>query len=299
MTTSWIFFAALAYFLMAASQLVDKGFLQVVFKESKAYVFLVGAIGILALLLLPFGIASLSLSLLITALIGGALFILALIPFLSALQSDDASRVIPLLGALIPIGTLVGETIFLDAALSRLDLLGFSLLVVGAVVLTLTKSNSPRRSRLAVIKAITAAFIFAASFVITKFVFNSTDFISGFFYMRLGGIIVAIGLFFLPSVRKDIFLFFTKNKLRTKIGYFANQGLAGTGFILQNIAITMASVSLVNALQGIQYVFIIIFVGIAAKFNPKLLGETITRGIIIEKMTAILIIIAGIAAIAL
>lgn len=299
MISSWIIVAIAAYFIMALSQLVDKAFLNVVFKEAKAYVFLVGALGSLVVILIPFGLTLPSLGLLLISLIGGGLFILALWPFLSALQGDDASRVIPLIGGVVPVATLIGEVTFLGGRLESLDYLAFALLVSGAIVLTFSRSESSRRSRSAAFKAVLGSLLFAASFVITKYVFSNLDFVSGFFWMRLGGVIAALGFFALPEVRQELKSFFTKRSGWLKTGYFANQGLAGGGFVLQNYAISLASVSLVNALQGVQYIFIIIFVVIAAKFKPELLGEKISRRIMLEKITAILIIVAGIAVLAL
>jgi drug/metabolite transporter (DMT)-like permease len=299
MFPSWVLIAIVGYMSMALSQLLDKALLNVAFKEAKSFVFLIALFNLLAFVLLPFGVELISLSNLLISLLAGALFILALIPFLSALQGDDASRVIPLVGGLIPIATLIGEVLFLDATFVRNDLLAFALLVIGSIVLTFTKSSSPRRSWSSVIKAIIGSILFAASFVLTKYVFDITSFVNGFFWMRMGGILVAIGLLFHPDVLKGLKHFFKTNSKLVQSGYFATQGLNGFGFVLQSYAISLANVSLVNALQGAQYLFIIVFVAVAAKFKPDLLGEKITVGVIVEKLTAVVIIVTGIALLAL
>jgi len=297
---TWLFVAVSAYMLMALSQLFDKALLNVAFKEVKAYVFIIAALGSLVVVLLPFGVSFLDLNLTLFALIGGALFVIALLPFLSALQGDEASRVIPLIGGTVPIVSLLGEVIFLGAELSNQDYLSFSLLVIGAIVLTLTKSEtSKKRSWSAVIKALIGALLFGASFVITKYVFNNIDFVNGFFWMRIGGVIIALFLILQKDVRLGLKQFFTQNKNFVKAGYFGNQVLNGSGFVLQNYAISLASVGLVNALQGVQYIFVIIFVVLASRFKPSLLGEKISKRVLIEKITAILIIVAGIALLAM
>lgn len=296
---SWIVVAISAYMIMALSQLIDKALLKVPLKEVKAYVFLIGALSALVFVLLPFGIERLSGQDTIIALIGGALFIVALLPFLSALQGDDASRVIPLVGGTIPIATLLGEYFFLETELSRQDLFAFVLLVTGAVILTFTRSETGRRSWSSVIKAIIGSLLFAISFVITKYIFLQTDFISGFFWMRIGGVLVALILLFRKEVQNALQDFFSSTRLKHKLGYFGNQALNASGFVLQNLAISLASVSLVNALQGVQYIFVIIFVVITSRFKPGLLGEKITSRTLIEKITAVLILVAGIALLAL
>jgi len=299
MFPSWVIIAIAGYMSMALSQLLDKALLNVAFKEVKAFVFLIAILSVLVVFMIPFGVTMIPLKLLMICTIGGSLFVIGLIPFLSALQGDEASRVIPLVGGLVPIATLVGEVLFLNASFTQTNLLAFALLVIGSILLTLTHSGSGRRSWLAVGKAVLGAILFAASFVITKYVFDQTTFTNGFFWMRAGSLIVAIYLIFLPEVRNGLKDFFTRNSKLVQSGYFVTQAVNAVGFVLQSFAISLASVSLVNALQGAQYFFVIAFVAIAAKFKPDLLGEKITKGIIVEKLTAVVIIITGIALLAL
>lgn len=299
MFPTWVIIAIVGYMSMALSQLLDKALLNVAFREVKSFVFLIAILNLIALILIPFGVTFLNTTLLIVSLFAGALFILALIPFLSALQGDDASRVIPLVGGLVPIATLVGEALFLETTLGRNDYVAFLLLVIGSIVLTLSHSSGGKRSWSSIIKAIIGSILFAASFVLTKYIFDHTTFLNGFFWMRIGGVIVALGLILRSDVRAGIHHFLTSNTFLVKSGYFATQGLNGFGFVLQSYAISLASVSLVNALQGAQYLFIIVFVGVASRIKPDLLGEKLTTAILIEKLTAIFIIIAGIALLAL
>ena len=295
---SWMIHAGLAYVIMAGSQLVDKAFLQVVFRDAKAYAALVGLLGSLAFILLPFGVTILPLPLLLVACLGGALFIAAVWVFLSALQGDDASRIIPLLGSLIPLGTLFGETVFLGARFSATGYLAIGLLIVGALTLTLTKSESPRRSNSAIMLTIGAAALFATSFVTTKYIYNQIDFVSGFFWMRMGGILFAVVLVGFSQTRADLRHFFLTKSFPLKVGYFLNQAFAGGGFFLQSYAISLASVSLVTALQGIQYVFVLLFIFIGSRIQPDLLGEKLTKRLLLEKLTSVALIAAGIALLA-
>lgn len=299
MNYSWIIIALAGYLIMAMSQIIDKALLKSAFKEPKAYVFLTGFLGIIAFVLLPFGINIIPQSQLFWALFAGFMFVAALVPFLTALQGDDATRIIPLIGATIPIATLVGESLFLETTLSSKQYWAFGFLVLGGVILTLSRSESKRRSWMATSLAILGAILFAASFVATKYIFTKTTFINGFFWMRMGGLIAAAGLLFFEEVRRGLATFWKTTKPTSKIAYFSNQGLAGLGFILQNFAISLASVSLVNALQGVQYLFVIIVVAVASRFKPELLGEKITKRVVVEKLTAVVIVTVGIALLAL
>ena len=123
--------------------------------------------------------------------------------------------------------------------------------------------------------------------------FNNQEFFSAFIWIRGGSFIFVLLLLFHYRSRKEIF----KNikGLNSKKGsiFIANQGLAAGGFLMQNYAISLTSVALVNALQGVQYVFIIIIGVIATLFYPKFLTENISKPIIIQKIIAVLLIAFG------
>jgi hypothetical protein len=72
-----------------------------------------------------------------------------------------------------------------------------------------------------------------------------------------------------------------------------NQVIGSTGFLLQNYAIFLGSVVLVNALQGAQYAFILIISTILALIRPKLLKETFSLRILTQKVLAVIFIAVG------
>ena len=65
------------------------------------------------------------------------------------------------------------------------------------------------------------------------------------------------------------------------------------GFLLQNYAIFLGSVALVNALQGVQYAFLLVLGGLISVFYPNLLKENISTKVVIQKLTAVLLISIG------
>ncbi|MCX6784818.1 MAG: hypothetical protein NTV81_02690, partial [Candidatus Komeilibacteria bacterium] len=81
----------------------------------------------------------------------------------------------------------------------------------------------------------------------------------------------------------------------SKIGliYWGDQLLAAAGFLSINYATSLASVSLVNALQGVQYAILFILAVLASIFYPKILKESIERGTLILKTISIICIGLG------
>ena len=139
-----------------------------------------------------------------------------------------------------------------------------------------------------------AAVFFAASFVSSKYVFDQTEFLNGFIWIRLGSFLAVAFLFFKRDTRKAFKKAISKIKSKTGILFLGNQGIGAIGFLLQSLAISLGSVALVNAMQGVQFVFVIGLAGIASIKFPKLSGEEkIDTKIIIEKLAAVLIIAAG------
>ncbi|MDP1709666.1 MAG: hypothetical protein Q8L21_02155, partial [Candidatus Komeilibacteria bacterium] len=77
-------------------------------------------------------------------------------------------------------------------------------------------------------------------------------------------------------------------------GLFLFGQVAGAmSFVLVNYAISLASVTLVNALQGLQYVFLLIMVLLLAKWYPRVLSEHLKGWTLVQKIAAILLIGAG------
>lgn len=295
---TWLLIAVAAYLVMALSQVIDKALLNVVFRNSRAYAALVGLLGLLAFFLLPWTTGSLSLPVFILAFIGGACFIGALVPFLSALQGDQATRVIPFVGALVPLATFAFETIFLGAAFRTQDIVALGLLVIGAVVLTLSKTTG-RRSWLALAKGGAAAILFAGSFVVSKYLYTQTSFLTGFVWMRLGGLLVSAWLIYQRPVRNELLRLWKTQRRSLLGGYLGNQAVSGVGFFLQGLAISKGTATLVSAVQGVQYAVLVVLVIAASRLRPGLLQEEVTIPILLEKMTAIACIAAGLFLLAL
>jgi len=73
------------------------------------------------------------------------------------------------------------------------------------------------------------------------------------------------------------------------------------GAVLQNWAVALAPLiylAFINALQGVQYVFLLIFTAFLSLKLPQILKEEISRKIISQKIIAILLIGGGLAILA-
>jgi drug/metabolite transporter (DMT)-like permease len=297
---NWLLIAIIAHFLSALVFVIDKYLLSHTVLRSSAYAFYVGLLGgLLSLLLIPFGFSLLPLDQILISFIAGILFVLAILFFYKSVQLGEVSRITPIIGGATPVFILILTFFFLEERLSTNQLFAFSLLVLGGIVMVwprkevrtsiLTKPHLIKRLPLALL----AAFFFASSFVLTKFIFTHQSFINGFIWIRLGGVLGAGLLLFWPSIRETILKTSKTIKLGTGGLAIFNKVFSALAFILLNYAIYLGSVSLVNALQGIQYVFLLMVALFLSKKFPQIIKEQISQGAILQKLIAILFVGLG------
>ena len=104
-----------------------------------------------------------------------------------------------------------------------------------------------------------------------------------------------------PRARRNILGGFQKTEDKKKAGslVLVSQVGGALGFVLVTYAVSLASVTLVAAMQGIQYAFLFLMVAFMTWKFPKVLRERMNKAIVLQKIAAILIISAGLAVLAL
>ncbi len=298
----WLTVIIVAYFLFAVVALGDK-YLLAGAPSPKSYSFYVGILGGLVLVLIPFvGFSIPAFYQVLFCFLAGAMFIFALLGMFEGLERFEASRIIPAIGGITPLFTLLLVYFFSGRKeiLGSWELLAFLLLLLGSVLITIKIGKRISFASLK-ISAVTA-FLFALFFVLTKYVYIMLPFWTGFIWIRIGAFLVALFFIFFKEVRREIFAGkFTFNK-KTGTFFILNQGIGVGASILQNWAIALTGLvylSVINALQGVQYVFLFIFtIFLSLKF-PKILKEEISKKIIFQKLLAILLIGTGLVILAI
>jgi len=301
---NWITVVIAGHFLNALAFLMDKFLLTKKIPSPFVYAFFIGALGIMGLMLIPFGFSVPSCIVIARAVVAGSTYIIALVFFFAALKENEASRVVPLTGGFVPAFTFVLAYLFLSERLGYSEILAFLFLVFGGVFITVEKKG--RGSKKGYIYAIIAGFVFAVSYVITKQVFIEQNFVSGFIWSRIGGFLMALSFLLIPSARRGIFgkqkdSGSTKASLgkkriisNTTVLFFTGQASGALGYVLVNYAISLGSVSLVNAMQGVQYGFLLLMALVLSRKFPNIMSEKITSKVLFQKIFAILLISAGI-----
>lgn len=308
----WLQIVLISYFILSITNLVDKIFLSKVITESTVYMLWVNimsviAVAVIALLLIVIQTSGFDLSqfgylsampplYLAIAIIVGILFTSAIYFLYSALQTGEASRVIPLIGGSMPIFTFAMT--FYYAPLASSKLLAFVILVAGTILISLipkSKDSTQKRSRSGIWRALAASLSFAAVFVLSQFLFREQGFINGMIWPRLGSVLMIIVLLAYKPIRDSLRKSFSDVSLRNKSLWLTNQSFNALGFVGQQYAISLpgVSVALVTALLGVQYSFVLIFATILSFVLPSILKERIAPKVIVQKIIAILLIAIG------
>ncbi len=304
---SWILLATGAQFILAGVALIDKyivsdekilprpfvyAFYSCLIAGSWAIIFLLG------LLPIPFTVPSFanvarpSLELVALSVLAAYTFFIALTSMFSALKQADTSDVIPVVGAVSAIGTFGLGYFFLNTELSASFVWGITLLVTG----TFLASHFRFPIKTAMLSVHSGLF-FALYWVSTKGLFNaSSNFDDGFFWSRMGFVFIALSLLLIPSYWQKIT---EQTKSTTKSAGFlilANKLMAGiaTILILKATSMKQADVAVIQALGGLQFVFLLLFGVFFGRLLPKSCGENESpKDSALQKAIFVAIIVLG------
>lgn len=297
---TWFLAAISGYFLLALSGTIDKILLrQRATTRPLVYTFYISLLSVFTFVLAPFGLRWPGLAQFCLAIFIGVIFFLGLLCFYRALDNNDASQAMPIIGGLVPVFVLTLSYLFLGEHLGLKQLAAFCLLVLGGFLISFKKTRGGGLALKDVWSIILAILLSAFYLVSAKYIFDQQGFITGFIWTRLGMVLAALAVLVYPAWRRAIFSGGHQATKGLSSVLVFNKVAAGIGSTLINWAVSLGSVSLVNALQGTEYAFLLVIVIIFSKKFPQLLEEKITRPILLQKLSAIILIGAGLAIIAL
>ena len=220
------------------------------------------------------------------SLIAAYSFFVALVSLFKALRYADASDVVPVVGAVSAIVTLILSALLLDARLSPNFLIGVLLLASGTALVSRFHFNWKTA-----VTSIHAGIFFAVHFVALKGVFNETTFDNGFFWSRLALVFVALSMLLVPRYCLKIFSQTKQSGTRGGALVLGNKLAAGVASIMILKATELGSVAVVQALGGLQFVFILLIGILLGKKTPKECGENYSCNADIYRKTLFVAII--------
>ena len=314
----WLTIAIGAYFINAGVYAADKFLLSKKIHSSITYAFYVGIWSVFNIVLLIFNPWMPTGGELLLDLSAGILFLVTLVFWYKALHQSEATRVVPLVGALVPVFSFWLAYLFLGESLNKTQVLAFFILIAGGVLISVKHTKlyrtreiinrfrsiigrilgdvhaAYRPTRRLLINSIVSAFFFAAYYVLIKYIYLNQPFIGGFVWSRMGSFIGALFILIIPQWRRLIVERQQGVKTTKNLFFFLSvRLLAALAFIMLNWAISLGNVALVNSLQGVQYIFLIILILFLSAKYPKILKEELGGGVLIQKFLGIVLISLG------
>ena len=314
----WIGVSLIAYLANALVYVADKFLLSKKIHSSITYAFFVGIWSVFNLVLLFIDPWFPNISQLAIDLFAGIIFLLTLVFWYKALHQSEATRVVPIVGALVPIFSFLLSFIFLGETLTERQFLAFIILINGGILISVKHTHvymfSEFKNRLRdvfgnvigpihahyrptqrlFINSIVSAFFFAAYYVLIKHIYSTQPFIGGFVWSRMGSFIGTLFILVVPSWRKLIIKQQKGQKSpKNLLFFFSVRLLAAAAFIILNWAVSMGNVALINSLQGAQYIFLTILIIVLSQRYPKLIKEEMGNGVLLQKILGTSLVTIG------
>jgi len=304
---TWLAITISAYFLVALEMVLDK-FLITSKRVSHpaVYAFYSGMLSSFAFLLFPFGFHFVAMPKIILSVLAGMVFLYGILALFFAFDKSEASQVAPVAGAFTTIATYFISFFFLKEHLDQRHIIGVVLLVIGSLFISLNMFDKKEKMFFhGFKKSILAGILLAVAYTSFKGFYIHDKFINIFIWTRLGLFLGAASLLLFAGWRKPILKslmhFRSPQKEHYSSGtlFVSNKALGGIGSILLNYAISLGSVTLVNALVALQYSFIFIMGIILARWFPKTFKEKGDRRVVFQKFAAIVLITLGVVLVSL
>lgn len=297
---TWAFVALLGYFFNAVSAIFDKYLLSDRIPTPAVYAFFVSLFSLFALGFIPFGFEFSNWRTTGILLGSGALFVYGLVAFYQAVKQHEVSRVAPLVGTIVSVVAFLA--VFVPGVTGE-GHVGSS--YVGALVLLiigglLISFDLPlRRGEHISWFVVLAGLLMGLSFLMLKEGYAHTNFQSGMVWSRLGMTGAGISLLIIPVFRRQILAqlrgFAHRSSRATSTGslFVLNKITAGIASLLIAYATFLGSVSFVQALSGMQYVFILLMMIPLSLHYPGIYGEKLHFWDWVQKGVAVIIIGCG------
>ncbi len=216
-------------------------------------------------------------------------FFMALVSMYTALKEGDASDVMPVIGAISALSAFGLSYLLLGITLSQNFIWGIALLIVGTLLV-----SQIHFTKTLVLHTVHSGLFFALHYIAMKGLFQETSFDDGFFWSRVGLVVFALSLLLIPAYYEKIKRQTKKTTKKSGLLVVFAKVLAGVAAFTLLKATDMGDVTVVQALDGLKYVFIIILSIAFGRFLPQTAGENQWNAqIILRKVLYVSVISIG------
>jgi drug/metabolite transporter (DMT)-like permease len=295
----WLAFALLGPISWAASTHIDKYLVEKYFKNSETAVLMVftAIVGLLALPLIWYfdpAVADISGADAAIVAVSGAMYMGAMLFYLRAVQSEEASVVAPLF-QFSTVFTLLLGYLLLHEVLSWLQLGGVALILAGALAVSMRGRAFLRQFNLRLVLLMAAATaILALSTVRFKYFAVETGFWTTTFWMFIGEAVFGAGILAVPHCFREFIDLFRRSPGPVMGVNAANELINLGGGLAVRFASLLAPVALVSAVSSTTTLFVFLFGVLLTEFFPRLGREDLSRRNLFQKAVSAVLVTAGV-----
>ncbi|KKQ79007.1 MAG: EamA-like protein transporter family protein [Parcubacteria group bacterium GW2011_GWC2_38_7] len=286
---NWIFLTLIAMVLWAVVNIIDKHVVSADLRDEISVTRIFGLIMSLCFIAIAFIFEPrvLSKAFSLSAFLGGFIYTIALWFYYYVMRREEVSRFVPA-GGLEPIFASVAAFFLFQEQYEFINYFGMFLAIVGVMLISYKKHTRKIKSKHLIVFIVIAIFLFVVRNLLFKYSsVQGHDFWVTMFWAGIGSL-------FLPL----IFTFLPHPRLRSR-GWAGVKHLA-VAAVLSSIAlvcftkaIIVGSVSLSSAVLATKPLLVFVLVLILSKFSPKIISESFTHKVLVQKAIAIVIIVAG------
>jgi len=296
----WLAFAFSGPLCWAVSTHIDKFLVDKYFRESDTAVLMVftallGVIALPPIWLFDPKVMALSWTAAGVMTLSGILYMGAMLFYLRAIQTEEASVVAPLFQANTLFTFALGALILHEVPRWP-QLLGAGLVIAGALGLSLDKNMRLGRFKLRlVLLMLTATFVVALSSVVFKFFAVRDEFWSTTFWTFVGEGLFGAGILAVPKFRRQFVTLFRRNPGAVVGVNAANELINLGGGLGVRYASLLAPVALVSAIAATTTFFVFLFSVLLTLFFPQVGREDLSARNVLQKAVGGVLIMAGVA----
>jgi uncharacterized membrane protein len=295
----WILFAFAGPVLWAASVHIDKYLVEKYFKDSSTTVLMVFT-ALIGLLALPFiwwhepMVFHQPLFAIAVMVASGLLYMVAILFYLQALQTEEASVVAPLSLA-TPIWSCVLAYLFLGETLTPMQLVGSALILASGVALSLDSTlNFGRLKSGLLLRMGAATFVIALSSVIFKIFAVRDDYWVTTFWTFVGEALFGLVILAIPAYSRQLWQLIRLSPAAILTVNGANELINLGGGLGLRYALVLAPIALVQAVSSTTSLFVFIFGIILTVFLPAWGKEDLSRRNLLRKGVGAALVVVGI-----
>jgi drug/metabolite transporter (DMT)-like permease len=294
----WLVFAFSGPVLWAASTHIDKYLVDRYFQNADTAVLMVFT-ALIGVAMLPFIAFFKPQALMLdwvsigVMMASGILFMGAMLFYLRAIQSNEASVVAPLFQG-STIFTLVLGYLLLGETPTPMKLGGVALIVSGALLLTLGPSRHARMSTRLIALMLGCTFVVALASVSFKYFAVRDDFWSTTFWMYVGEALFGAGILALPRYRRQFAELLKTNTRALLAVNGANELINLGGGLGVRFASLLAPVAVVSAISSTTTLFVFAFGVLFSWLAPALGREDMSAANLMRKGAAAAVVAAGV-----